>query len=75
MNAPAMATGAPNPAAPSMNAPKQNATSKSCSRRSGVIAATDCFMISNCPVSTEMSYRNTAAITIHTILSRPNETP
>jgi len=29
--------GAPKPAQPSMNAPKQNATSRSCSRRSGVI--------------------------------------
>ena len=55
MNAPAIATGAPKPAAPSMNAPKQNATSRSWSRRSGVIPATDSFMMSNCPVSTEMS--------------------
>ena len=55
MKAPAMATGAPNPAAPSMNAPKQKATSNTCSRRSAVIPATDSFMISNCPVSTEMS--------------------
>ena len=55
MKAPAIATGAPNPADPSMKAPKQNATSSNCSRRSGVIAATDSFMISNCPVSTEMS--------------------
>src|SRR5712692_3358271 len=53
MKAPAMATGAPNPAAPSMNAPKQNATSKTCRRRSAVIPATDSFMISNWPVSTE----------------------
>ena len=75
MNAPAIATGAPNPAAPSMNAPKQNATSSNCSRRSGVIVAIDCFMISNCPVSTEMSYRYTAAITIHTIFSSPNDPP
>ncbi len=55
MNAPAIATGVPNPAAPSRNAPKQNATSRSCSRRSGVMRAMDCFMISNCPVSTAMS--------------------
>ncbi len=47
MNAPAIATGAPNPAAPSMKAPKQNATNKTCSRRSGVIRATESFMISN----------------------------
>src|SRR2546427_486001 len=49
MKAPAIATGAPNPAAPSMNAPKQKATSSTWSRRSGVIPATDSFMISNCP--------------------------
>src|SRR5205809_3914592 len=57
MKAPAIATGAPNPAAPSMNAPKQNATNRTWSRRSGVIPATDSFMISNWPVWTEMSYR------------------
>src|SRR2546428_9408181 len=39
MKAPAIATGAPNPAAPSMNAPKQNATSSTSSRPSGVIPA------------------------------------
>ena len=55
MNAPAIATGAPKPAAPSMNAPKQKATSRTCNRRSAVIPATDCFMISNWPVNTEMS--------------------
>ncbi len=57
MNAPAMATGAPNPAAPSMNAPKQKATIRSCRRRSAVIPATDSFMISNWPVCTETSYK------------------
>ena len=55
MKAPAIATGAPNPAAPSIKAPKQKATSRTCRRRSGVILATDSFMISNCPVATEMS--------------------
>src|SRR6059036_49705 len=75
MKAPAMATGAPNPAAPSMNAPKQNATSSSCNRRSAVMPATDSFMISNCPVNTEMSYRYTAASTIHAIFRTPNPTP
>jgi hypothetical protein len=33
MKAPAIATGAPKPAAPSMSAPKQNATSRTCRRR------------------------------------------
>src|SRR6266487_2227348 len=75
MKAPAIATGAPKPAAPSMNAPKQNATSSNCSRRSAVIPATDSFMISNWPVNTEMSYRYTAASTIHAIFSTPNPTP
>src|SRR5205807_5643440 len=75
MKAPAIATGAPNPAAPSMNAPKQNATSSSCNRRSAVMPATDSFMISNWPVNTEMSYRYTAASTIHAIFRTPNPTP
>ena len=70
-----MATGVPNPAAPSINAPKQKAISKSCKRRSGVMPATECFMISNCPVATVMSYRNTAATTIHTIFSSPYAMP
>ena len=55
MNAPAIATGAPKPAAPSMNAPKQNATSSAWRRRSAVIPATDSFITSNWPVCTEMS--------------------
>ena len=55
MKAPAIATGAPKPAAPSMKAPKQKATSRSWRRRSAVIIATDSFMISNWPVETEMS--------------------
>src|SRR6266566_3559316 len=75
MKAPAIATGAPNLAAPSMKAPKQNATSSSCRRRSAVIPATDSFMISNWPVNTEMSYRYTAASTIHAIFRTPNPTP
>src|SRR3989442_316748 len=75
MKAPAIATGAPNPAAPSMKAPKQNATSSSCNRRSAVMPATDSFMISNWPVNTEMSYRYTAASTIHAIFRTPNPTP
>src|SRR5262249_54077364 len=71
MNAPAIATGAPNPAAPSIRAPKQKATSSTCSRRSGVIPAIDCFIISNWPVLTDTSYRNTAVTTIQAILRSP----
>ena len=37
--------------------------------------ATDSFMISNCPVATEMSYRKTAASTIQAIFNRPKATP
>ena len=56
-----MATGAPNPAAPSMNAPNEKATRTAWSRRSPERLATEAFMISNWPVVTAMSYRNTAA--------------
>ena len=49
--------------------------SSSCNRRSGVMPATECFMISNCPVATVMSYRKTAATTIHTIFSNPYAMP
>ena len=41
-----IATGAPNPAAPSKNAPKQYATSRTWIRRSGVIEIIDSLMIS-----------------------------
>ena len=47
--APAIATGAPNPAAPSMKAPKQKAMRSACSLRSGVIPAIEARMISNWP--------------------------
>src|SRR5689334_15466969 len=57
MNAPAIATGEPNPAQPSITAPKQKATSNNCNRRSAVIPATEDFIISKSPVLTEMSYR------------------
>ena len=47
-----IATGAPNPAAPSRNAPKLNAMSSAWSRRSSVSEAMDCLITSNCPVPT-----------------------
>ena len=47
-----IATGVPNPAAPSRNAPKLNAINSACSRRSGDIATTDAFTFSNAPAST-----------------------
>ena len=54
-NAAEIATGAPNPAAPSISAPKQNATSTACSRRSADSRAIEAFITSNCPVSTAIS--------------------
>jgi hypothetical protein len=45
-----IATGVPNPAAPSMNEPKQKAIKIACTRRSSANPAIDCFTISNCPV-------------------------
>ena len=47
-----MATGVPKPAAPSTKLPKENAINSACILRSGEIAATECFTISNCPVRT-----------------------
>ncbi len=46
-----------------------NATSKACKRRSCEMAATESFIISNWPVTTEMSYKNTAATTIQAIFN------
>ncbi len=48
----AIATGVPNPAAPSMKAPKANAISSACTLRSLVIPPNEFLMISNLPVST-----------------------
>ena len=45
-----IATGVPNPAAPSMNAPKLNAISSTCTRRSSARPAIVCLTTSNCPV-------------------------
>jgi hypothetical protein len=47
-----MATGVPNPAAPSTKAPKQKAIKSACKRRSGDNDNTECLTISNWPVST-----------------------
>ena len=49
-----MATGAPPPPVPSRNAPKQNAIKTVCTRTSREREAIDCFITSNCPVSSEM---------------------
>ena len=50
--APAMATGAPKPAAPSMKAPKQKAISRAWILRSGVRPAIEARICSNCPPAT-----------------------
>ena len=47
-----IATGAPNPAPPSRKLPKLKAINRACIRRSGEMAATECLMISNCPLRT-----------------------
>src|SRR3984893_11141211 len=49
---PVIATGVPNPEAPSKNAPNENAISKSCRRRSSVTPPTARFKSSNFPVAT-----------------------
>ena len=49
-----IATGVPNPAAPSMKAPKEKAMSKACMRRSSEIVASEFLTTSNCPVFTDM---------------------
>ncbi len=66
-----MATGVPNPAAPSMNAPKLKAISNNCSRRSLARCAIESLRISNWPVSTVMSYTKMAASTIQPMGNRP----
>ena len=50
-----IATGVPNPAAPSMNAPKAKPISRTWIRRSAARLAMVCFTTSNCPVPTETS--------------------
>ncbi len=50
--APAIATGAPPPPVPSRNAPKQKAIRITWMRLSDESPAIDCFITSNCPVST-----------------------
>jgi hypothetical protein len=49
-----MATGVPNPAAPSIKAPKENDIRRACMRRSSEMEASEFFMTSNGPVTTDM---------------------
>ena len=52
INAAEMATGVPNPAAPSRNVPNEKAISRACIRRSGEMAVTDRLTTSNWPART-----------------------
>ena len=70
-----IATGAPNPAAPSRNAPNENAINNACSLRSGVMEAMKFFMISNCPLFTVMLKRKTAPMMIQQIGNNPYNAP
>jgi hypothetical protein len=54
MRAPEIATGVPNPAAPSMNAPKLKAMRIAWMRRSLEIDATESLSTSNSPLTTVM---------------------
>ena len=70
-----IATGVPNPAAPSMNAPNEKATSNAWMRRSLERRLTDAFTISNCPVATVSWYRKTALRMIHPMGRKPYAAP
>ena len=70
-----IATGVPNPAAPSTNAPKQNAISSAWMRRSSAMPTTDWRTMSNVPVSTVMAYTKIALSTIHPIGNNPYNAP
>ena len=72
---PAMATGAPKPAAPSINAPNPNAINKTCRRASPVNWAMDSLMISNWPVSSVSRYKKIAGKTIQHTGNSPKAAP
>jgi len=74
-SAPDIATGVPNPAAPSKNAPKLKAIKSACNRRSGEIDTTDALTLSNDPASTVRTYRKTAVNTIQPIGNKPKHAP
>src|SRR5262249_49382586 len=63
------------PAAPSRNAPKQNAIRSAWMRRSGESATTEALTISNSPVYSVRTYKNTAARTIQPMGNRPKHAP
>ncbi len=71
----AMATGAPNPAAPSRNAPNAKAMSNAWRRGSGVSRPMDVLMRSNWPVSTETLNKTSAQKMIQVMGKRPKAAP
>lgn len=71
----AIATGVPNPAAPSRNAPKANAINKACRRGSGVRRPIESRIISNLPVSVVTRKSAMAQKMIQEIGKRPNVAP
>ncbi len=73
--APQIATGEPDPAAPSSSAPKQNPISTACTRASPDSSPIDRRISANCPVSTVRLYSSIALNTVHPIGSRPNAAP
>ena len=72
---PAMATGVPNPAAPSRKAPNAKAINSTCKRVSPVNRVMECLMISNWPLSTVIRYRKMAGNTIQHTGNNPKAAP
>src|SRR5437868_3474135 len=70
-----MATGVPNPAAPSIKALKANAIKSACTGWLLVRWERELFMISNLPVSTVMRYRRMAVNTIQPIGNKAKAAP
>ncbi len=71
----AIATGVPNPAAPSRKPPKANAIKSACKRGSEVNLPIEFLMISNCPVLTVTRKSAMAQNTIQEMGNRPNAAP
>jgi hypothetical protein len=71
----AIATGVPNPAAPSRKPPKAKAISRACTRGSGVTRAMELRMTSNCPASTVTRNSAIAQKMIQVMGKRPNAAP
>ena len=70
-----IATGVPNPAAPSRNAPKANAMNSAWRRRSLVMDASDLRITSNCPEATASEWTQSAETTIQQMGKSPVAAP